>query len=37
MTPHVLDTNIVTLLQLGHPKVCERGAAVPAEGLAITE
>ena len=32
----VLDTDTLTLLQQGHPKVAERAAAVPPEELAIT-
>ena len=36
MISHLLDTDMLTLFQHGHPKVSARGAAAPPGSLAIT-
>jgi tRNA(fMet)-specific endonuclease VapC len=36
MSLHVLDTDTLSLLQEGHPKVCQRAAVLPAEDVALT-
>ena len=36
MNLHVLDTDMLTLFQKGHPAVCRRCAAAAPESLAIT-
>ncbi len=36
MTVHVLDTDILSLYQRGHPVVCQHVTAHPATDLAIT-
>jgi tRNA(fMet)-specific endonuclease VapC len=36
MTPHILDTDTLSLLQQGHPRVSQQCRARPANDLAIT-
>lgn len=36
MISHVLDTDVLSLFQKGHPTVCQHCAAAPQQALAIT-